>query len=161
MESPLNLSPFYTFVSKNEISESDISAVNTSNQGLTSFGGCCWFLLGFCKSKFILYNSVALVFVTFIGNIYWQGGSSNSSDLEPQKQALETKDKLLDSICKSKLPNEEPHLVNSTKLSLVAAVYLPSDLTKMSAPGGCSITGLEAAADTNSTEPIQSQVSRF
>lgn len=118
--------------------------------------------MDFCKSKFILYNfSFTLVFLTFIANIYSQGGSSNSSDLEPQKQALETKDKLLDSICKSKLPNEEPHLVNNAKLSLVAAVYLPSDLAKMSAPGGCTITGLEAAADTNSTEPIQSQVSRL
>ena len=50
-------------------------------------------------------------------------------------------------------------MITTEKLSLSAAVNLPSDLTGMSILDRGAISGLEAAVDTNSTELIQSQVS--
>lgn len=56
------------------------------------------------------------------------------------------------------LPGEEPVTVAGESLSLAAAVSNPAELSEM-AVSGCSVGGLGAAVDGNSTEPIQSQVS--
>ena len=58
------------------------------------------------------------------------------------------------------LPGEETMVVEGESLSLGAAVNPPTEMQAMSV-GRSSVTGLEAAVDKNSTEPVQSQVSAF